>query len=97
MLVSTISGRPGTLRDFVNSALPAGTNLNITELRHRYTFMPQQLKSDVGCCTSPSTAAASWQPAEIKLTCRQCYTAVLWPNPRNNLFGTLAKRRTCTT
>ncbi|CAK0786451.1 hypothetical protein CVIRNUC_009664 [Coccomyxa viridis] len=37
MLVSTISGRPGTLRDFVNSALPSGTQLNITELRHRYT------------------------------------------------------------
>lgn len=35
MLVSTISGRPGTLRAFVNSAVPEGTQLNITELRHR--------------------------------------------------------------
>ncbi|KAK9904777.1 hypothetical protein WJX75_002298 [Coccomyxa subellipsoidea] len=37
MLVSRISGRPGTLREFVNLAVPEGTQLNITELRHRYT------------------------------------------------------------
>ena len=35
MLVSRISGRPGTLREFVNLAVPEGTQLNITELRHR--------------------------------------------------------------
>ncbi|CAL8464367.1 g3902 [Coccomyxa elongata] len=37
MLVSTITGRPGTLRQFVSMALPPGTQMNITELRHRYT------------------------------------------------------------
>lgn len=35
MLVSTITGRPGTLRQFVSMALPPGTQMNITELRHR--------------------------------------------------------------
>ena len=35
MLVSTITGRPGTLREFVSMALPPGTQMNITELRHR--------------------------------------------------------------
>ena len=76
MLVSTISGRPGTLRDFVNSALPSGTQLNITELRHRYAFMPQ---SDI-CCSASSlpagcNAAASWQPTELCET-QACMQAV---------------------
>ena len=66
MLVSTITGRPGTLRDFVNLALPSGTQLNITELRHRCAVTPRRPESD------SSRLTASWapqQPAGSLLSC----------------------------
>ena len=53
MLVSTISGRPGTLRDFINSALPTGIDLNITELRHRRASTPQRPETDISSYTLP--------------------------------------------
>ena len=65
MLVSTISGRPGTLRDFVNLALPSGTDLNITELRHRCASMPKSPESIFDC----SICSALYLPTGSLLSC----------------------------
>lgn len=61
MLTTTLTGEPGTLRRFAEAAV-AGTQLNITELRHRCAVVPCKC-NDPTCGSLPRMQCSVFQLA----------------------------------